>query len=279
MPIQISISNAIKGQVMASGGNLLLDLYPNAALAYSLRRLSSSFSGSPIRVRRSSDNAEQDIPFDGSGDLDTANLLAFVGSNDGFICDWYDQSGNSNNAFANSAANQAKIVSSGVVETDNTNGKPTSVWASDKYDLTNNVLTTIEYYNIVKIRRPNRNTNTIITIAANTTSPRILTWSPNGSGNTYVSNMDGQVTFGSSVLQSGYILDTYRQADGEMFLFRNNAQQGGTPNTTNVGSTLNRFGSRGAQFTTGEYQECILWNDNTYNDRAAIYDDLDTYYQ
>jgi len=97
MPIQISISNAIKGQVMASGGNLLLDLYPNAALAYSLRRLSSSFSGSPIRVRRSSDNAEQDIPFDGSGDLDTANLLAFVGSNDGFICDWYDQSGNSNN--------------------------------------------------------------------------------------------------------------------------------------------------------------------------------------
>jgi len=93
MPIQISISNAIKGQVMAAD-NLLLDLYPNAALAYSFRKLSSSFNGSPIRVRRSSDNAEQDIPFDGSGDLDTANLLAFVGSNDGFICDWYDQSGN-----------------------------------------------------------------------------------------------------------------------------------------------------------------------------------------
>jgi len=78
MPIQISISNAIKGQVMAAD-NLLLDLYPNAALAYSFRKLSSSFNGSPIRVRRSSDNAEQDIPFDGSGDLDTANLLAFVG--------------------------------------------------------------------------------------------------------------------------------------------------------------------------------------------------------
>jgi len=132
------------------------------------------------------------------------------------------------------------------------------VWATDKYDLTNNVLTTLEYYNIVKIRRPNRTTNNITTIAANTTSPRILTWSSNGSGNTYVSNMDGQVSFGSSVLQSGYILDTYRQADGEMFLFRNNAQQGGTPNTTSVGSILNRFGSRGSLFTTGEYQECIL---------------------
>ena len=279
MPIQISISNAIKGQVMASGGNLLLDLYPNAALAYSLRRLSSSFSGSPIRVRRSNDNAEQDIPFDGSGDLDTANLLAFVGSNDGFICDWYDQSGNSNDGIAVSATTQAKIVSSGVVETDNTNGKPTSVWSADKYNLTNNISTTLEYYNIVKIRRPNKSTNIITTLASSTTFPRILTWSANGSGNVRVANMNGQVSFGSSTAQSGFILETYRQTDGEMFLFTNNTQSGATPNTTNVGATLNRFGSRGTAFTTGEYQEIIYWGDNSFNDRVEIYTNLNDYYQ
>jgi hypothetical protein len=45
-------------------GGLLLDTYPNAAVAYSLRKLRTAYSGSPIRVRRSVDNAEQDFGFD-----------------------------------------------------------------------------------------------------------------------------------------------------------------------------------------------------------------------
>jgi hypothetical protein len=59
---------------------LLLDTYGGSAVAYSLRKLSSTYSGSAIRVRRSSDNAEQDINFVG-GDLDTQSLLDFVGYN------------------------------------------------------------------------------------------------------------------------------------------------------------------------------------------------------
>ncbi len=60
--------------------NLLLDLYPNAAVAYSLRKLRTAYTGSAIRVRRSSDNAEQDIAFVGN-DLDTQTMLDFVGYN------------------------------------------------------------------------------------------------------------------------------------------------------------------------------------------------------
>jgi hypothetical protein len=41
----------------------LLDTYSGAAAAYSLRLLDSSYVGSAIRVRRSSDNTEQDIGF------------------------------------------------------------------------------------------------------------------------------------------------------------------------------------------------------------------------
>jgi hypothetical protein len=59
---------------------LLLDLFPNASVAYSLRKLRTAYSGSAIRVRRSSDNAEQNIGFVG-GDLDTQSLLDFVGYN------------------------------------------------------------------------------------------------------------------------------------------------------------------------------------------------------
>ena len=59
---------------------LLLDTYPNAEVAYSLRKLRTAYTGSAIRVRRSSDNAEQDISFIGN-DLDTQTMLDFVGYN------------------------------------------------------------------------------------------------------------------------------------------------------------------------------------------------------
>lgn len=82
MSIQLSISNAIKGFRPYGGGgaSLLLDTYTGAAVAYSLRQLRTAYTGAAIRVRRSSDNAEQDINFVG-GDLDTQSLLDFVGYN------------------------------------------------------------------------------------------------------------------------------------------------------------------------------------------------------
>jgi hypothetical protein len=60
---------------------LLLDLYPNAAVAYSLRKLRNSYSGSPIKVRRSFDNTDQDIGFDSNGELDINSLNSFFGNN------------------------------------------------------------------------------------------------------------------------------------------------------------------------------------------------------
>lgn len=70
--------------ILARGGgvtpSLLLDTYPNASVAYSLRKLRTAYSGSAIRVRRSVDNAEQDIAFSGN-DLDTTTMLDFVGYN------------------------------------------------------------------------------------------------------------------------------------------------------------------------------------------------------
>lgn len=63
---------------ISGAGAYLLDQFGGAAAAYSLRRLSSSYGGPAIRVRRSLDNAEQDIGFQGK-DLDQAALNSFVG--------------------------------------------------------------------------------------------------------------------------------------------------------------------------------------------------------
>ena len=100
----------------------LLDTYSGAAAAYSLRLLDSTYTGSAIRVRRSSDNTEQDIGFNVFSELDTVSLTAFAGTGDAFVKTWYDQSGNSNDATQTTTASQPQIVSSGAVITEN--GKP-----------------------------------------------------------------------------------------------------------------------------------------------------------
>ena len=108
---------------------LLLDLYPNAAAAYSLRKLRAAYSGSAVRVRKevSSVSSETDIGFLADGSLDTVSLLAFASdadSGDVFVVRWYDQSTNGNNATQGTAAAQPKIVSSGAVITEGTSAKP-----------------------------------------------------------------------------------------------------------------------------------------------------------
>jgi hypothetical protein len=93
-----------------------------AAAAYSLRKLRTAYTGSAIRVRRSSDNIEADIGFTATGELDTAALLAVVGGGNGFVTRWYDQSGNGRNATQTTLVNQPQIVDSGAVIT--MNGRP-----------------------------------------------------------------------------------------------------------------------------------------------------------
>lgn len=90
----------------------LLNEYSGAAAAYSLRLLDSTYSGNAIKVRRASDNTEQDIGFVNNV-LDTSSLETFCSGTDGFVTTWYDQSGNANNATQSTAARQPKIVSSG----------------------------------------------------------------------------------------------------------------------------------------------------------------------
>jgi hypothetical protein len=73
-----------------------------------------------MRVRRSSDNAEQDIQFSGNY-CDESSITSFVGGGNGFVVKWYDQSGNGNDAgavsFADSVRFQPRVVTSGTLMT------------------------------------------------------------------------------------------------------------------------------------------------------------------
>jgi hypothetical protein len=111
---------------MLSAQNILdlagLNGSATTTVAYSVRKLSSGYTGNAIMVRRSSDNATQDIGFTVGGALDVNALLVFSGSGDAFVDTWYDQSGNGKNLTQANAANQPRIVSAGSMDMEN--GKP-----------------------------------------------------------------------------------------------------------------------------------------------------------
>jgi hypothetical protein len=95
-------------------GNLLLDSFPGASAAFSLRKLDKDYAGNCIRVRRTSDNAEQNIGFTGPY-CDTASLKGFCAATNCTVTTWYDQSGNGKNATQTTAASQPRIVISGSI--------------------------------------------------------------------------------------------------------------------------------------------------------------------
>lgn len=94
----------------------LLDVFPGAVAAYSTRLLRTAYTGSAIRVRRSSDNTELDIGFVNGG-LDVAALQAFVGPGDGLVVVIYDQSENGLDLNAQTeSAKFPKIIIAGILQ-------------------------------------------------------------------------------------------------------------------------------------------------------------------
>jgi hypothetical protein len=79
-----------------------------------------------IRVRRSSDNSEQDFT---PSEITDGTLTTFTGAGDGYVTKFYDQTRNYFNLFNTSAGNQAKIVTSGILNTDS-QGNPTAITTS-----------------------------------------------------------------------------------------------------------------------------------------------------
>jgi len=111
-------------------GAELLDLYPGATAAYSLRTIKLSETSSPVvNVRRSSGSPSTE-DFTATQVAD-GTLAAWVGAGDGFVTTWYDQSGNSNHAIQINDGSQPLIVSSGTLQTEPAvNGKPAIIFGT-----------------------------------------------------------------------------------------------------------------------------------------------------
>lgn len=107
----------------------LLDQYPDAEGAYSLRYLTTGYTGDVVLVRRSSDNAEEGFT---PTEITDGTLTTWVGANNGLVKTWYDQTGNGNHLTQTTDANQPQIVNSGILITRNSLPAIKAVDATDR---------------------------------------------------------------------------------------------------------------------------------------------------
>jgi hypothetical protein len=259
--IGVPFTHTVSG---GGGGAFILDDYP-AYAAFSLQKIKSDYSGSSIRVRRDSDNAEQDIGFTVANALDSSSLLTFVGAGDGFVTIAYNQMGGTN--FTQTTANnQPKIVSSGSLITDPNNGLAAIEFDGSYSELRDGGLGTV--VNLDSYRVGNTSDNKFIMLSGLTTKYSFVATS----GNT---NTNIMKNYGTPALYVNNVLKSVTTRDDV-----NDAIAIGTASVVNhFNATPNAWGSSvkvGAYWANGWHydgliQEFIFYNaHNTTADRSAI---------
>jgi hypothetical protein len=265
----------------APTSSYLLDNYGGASTAYSLRKLSSTYTGNAIRVRRSSDNTEQNIGFDANGNLDTTSLLSFVGAGNGFVTIWYDQSGNTNNMLQTTANLQPKIVSSGVVNT--TNSKPSIRFqSSGLYNTQPTFSAPISIFSVIN-NNSTSGSNYFIYSNANTTETYGTTIGLVNSGWRIQSAGGGVQTYGlnSGEIFGSKVISTVMASNSAWDLFLNNTE---SFNSSIVGGsyTLNALGYRsnggGTFYSDYDLRETIVYPSDKRTSRSGINSNINTYY-
>jgi hypothetical protein len=159
-----------------------LSSYP--AVAYSVRQMTGGqyLPNYDMTVRRSSDNATQNIGFLG-GILNTAQLISFCAATNCYVVTLKDQGslGASGDATQSTAASQPQIVASGVVET--WNNQPAVYFGGSQYLATAGnvqvVNATTGVWSAAAVGNTGLATN--IPIVAQDNSPRI--WDLRSNGN------------------------------------------------------------------------------------------------
>jgi len=253
----------------AADPNLLLDTYTGAAAAYSVRKLDKDYTGSCMRVRRSSDEATQDIGFDSNGDLDTSALATFVGDAFGYCTIWYDQSGNGNNATQSTSSAQPMIYDRVAAAVVTENGKP-AIYHNDTQL-------------VVSSFTGGASSGTIVGVLANIENTGIP-WLSNGSGSPFfLRTNQGQFAdsafraLGTVTAHINDVTDTdYQQGDswndfnssqGLMFLDCD------TSATTNANFNI-------CHVDAVHWQELIFWDSDQdgAGNRTGIQNNINTYF-
>jgi len=257
---------------------LLLNFIPDSEVGYSLRKINITYSGPCIRVRRDSDNVENDIFFNGV-DLDISSLVAFCSGASGYVVTWYDQSGNTNDLTQLVSAEQPQIVSLGVTLSEN--GKPCLQFdgSDDNMNMLTSVVVTATSASIVAAHT---NISGIRPLVGTSLANQISLAGALGMGIAAASAFN---TFTPSTSTSQGLFTIHRNGlanpNNLSSAYRDGVQltQGfSTPITTQTGTYTALAGAPGANRFTGKVQEVIIWNGYKESKNTVMQNDTNAYY-
>jgi hypothetical protein len=248
-------------------GGLLLDDYSGAAVAYSLRSLTSVGVSNPVvRVRRSSGSpSEADFT---ATEVSDGTLTGWVGAgNNGFAVTWYDQSGNSNNATQSDTAKQPRIVTSGTLETESSN--PALLWQNSDVNLNfaTRLTTVRSYFLLAKL-----------TTTANVTfllgDSTLFDFHGGSANSTWLNNFDAALVVrnGDNRLNGVTTSFTATNKSTTRYIF--------TMITTGnaAASQLTQDRNQGSRSWVGPIQEVIIYTSDQASNRAGIETNINAHY-
>jgi len=272
--------------------NGLLDIYPGAAAAYSLRNLQgrSGKDSAVVRVRRDNDDTEADFT---AAEVSDGTLAAWVGAgNDGFVRTWYDQSGNNYHAIQATGANQPKIVNSGslveeggktVIEFDGINDSLRADSLASGASGTDIAVSAFCLWSTASPASP----YDVIFGFGNTANPNSGFWAGGGGGILQLvrkDNTGGLLGLSANVQSTQALLieSVLSIGDTTSFYYNGSLSQSGTESLEN--NTLNTFAIGSLVRTSvgnellGNVSELILYYSNQSTNRDAIESNINAHY-
>lgn len=262
-------------------------------IAYSLRKVSSTATNC-IRVRRDSDNTEQDIGFVGN-DFDASAVSSFCGAGNGYVVKWYNQgtTGATDDISQSTAANQPVIQDAGTVVSFHGNyavrfnainnrhlvGSALSELNAEplSYFIVHDNLSTTTGGTFMSIFSTgdgtSSNSRLQIYPTSNTTT-QISTFVRNTSGtNTFVSP-GSAISINTPYLRSG-IIDSSKGMES----WRNGSSEGtNTFSGTYVNATLEVGSNNSTQYSNGKISELFIFGTDESSNRADIETNINDYY-
>lgn len=247
------------------------DNFAGVTAYYSLRRFTKGEDNNAIRVRRSSDDTEQDIGFDANGDLDTTALLAFVGTggtDNGFVTTFYDQSGNGNNATNATESEQPLVVSGGTLVTENGKAALDFDGTSDAFNFTELNLGDNSWF-INAVYKSTRTTLEDYFLYGDSGNTRIRIYETNV--RFYISNVTYSYNIGSH-RNTQQLFSFEADASKGLSVYKNGTEKG-TEQTIGTGDSFDpsSIGQSGSSRTIdGLVQEIIIFNSDQSSNRTGM---------
>ena len=264
---------------LAGGGGFtgLLDTYSGAAAAYSLRQLSSTYSGDAIVVTTNgSDSAS--IGFV-NNELDTASLEAFAGSGDAYVSVWYDQSGNGNNATQTSFSAMPKIVSAGSTILEN--GKAAIQWDGSNDNMVATGFGTGQQRSVFTTMVGNGNGSGyenyfIFAQSGSITGNFMQIYSTNYTSSLNANFPTASLDITSSTAPNTQQIISFLKTTSNSYVYQNTSLSGSGSGTQALEDYLN-LGNFSNNYAFVKYQEFIVYNSDESTNRTGIETNINSY--